>query len=100
MSPTQLLLGYKPYSPADAKLLSGIQDILDEVSLRELRRQAKAATDSEQAKQKKDFDMRRQGPSIRCGRRCDSDFHPSFDEPKQEVGCQSKGALQNSSGAA
>jgi len=59
MSPTQLLLGYKPYSPADAKLLSGIQDILDEVSLRELRRQAKAATDLEQAEQKKSFDMRR-----------------------------------------
>jgi len=59
MSLTQLLLGYKPYSPADAKLLSGIQDILDEVSLRELRRQAKAATDSEQAEQKKGFDMRR-----------------------------------------
>jgi len=59
MSPTQLLLGYKSYSPADAKLLSGIQDVLDEVSLRELRRQAKAATDSEQAEQKKSFDLRR-----------------------------------------
>jgi len=54
-----LLLGYKSYSPADAKLLSRIQDILDEVSLREFRRQAKAATDSEQAEQNKGFDLRR-----------------------------------------
>ena len=55
MSPTQLLFGYKPRSMADAKLISAIQETLDQVDLQELRTAAKTFTDEEQARQKRNL---------------------------------------------
>lgn len=59
MSPSQLLLGYKPRGVADAKLSAEIQNTLDQLDLEQLRKEAKRSTDEEQAKQKKKFDARR-----------------------------------------
>ncbi|XP_063992671.1 uncharacterized protein LOC135170612 isoform X2 [Diachasmimorpha longicaudata] len=59
VSPTQLLFGFKPHSHADARLLTEIQDVSDQVNLKELRETAKDATDAEQAEQKRRFDARR-----------------------------------------
>ena len=41
MSQTQLLFGYKLRSMADAKLISAIQETLDQMDLQELRTAAK-----------------------------------------------------------
>lgn len=61
-SPSQLLLGYKPKSVADAVLSGEIQATLDQLDLQELRKEAKKATDLEQIEQKKRFDARRFKP--------------------------------------
>lgn len=61
-SPTELLLGYKPRSMADAKLIASIQDTLDQIDLREMREDAKKSTEIEQLKQKRRYDSRRYKP--------------------------------------
>ena len=61
-SHAQLLYGYKPRSSADATLLAAIQETLDQVDLRELRREAKLLTDKEQVRQKSSFDSKRFNP--------------------------------------
>lgn len=58
-SPAQLLYGFKPRSVADSTLTAEIQATLDKVDLKELRKEAKRATDAEQLQQKARFDAKR-----------------------------------------
>ncbi|XP_012270278.1 uncharacterized protein LOC105694320 [Orussus abietinus] len=58
-SAAQLLYGFKPCSVADSALIAGIQASLDQVGLRELRKEAKRAMDAEQVRQKAQFDAKR-----------------------------------------
>ena len=58
-SPAQLLLGYIPRSAADASLLEGIQQTLDQVDLTQLREEAKLLTREEEANQNARSDARK-----------------------------------------
>lgn len=68
VSPSQLLLGYKPRAAADAALTGDIQRTIDQLDLNELRHEAKNRIDKDQQEQKKIFDARRfKPPSYQVG---------------------------------
>ncbi|XP_033228968.1 uncharacterized protein K02A2.6-like [Belonocnema kinseyi] len=59
----QLLYSFKPRSSADAALQGAIQDALDQINLKELRREARRVTDEEQARKKFRFYSKRFKPA-------------------------------------